>query len=90
MGPRGRLPRGGRAAISGSGRLPGPRGRILARDGALLACDKEQPAVAVHSRTLQEPPDAGWLRQMARARFDQKATGRMPAASGRPRAADLF
>ncbi|MGO8687994.1 MAG: peptidoglycan D,D-transpeptidase FtsI family protein [Thermoguttaceae bacterium] len=48
-------------------RLPGPRGRILARDGAVLACDIQSPAVAVHYRYLQEPPDAGWLRQTARA-----------------------
>ncbi len=50
-------------------RLPGPRGRILARDGAVLACDIEAPAVAVHYRYVQEPPDAGWLRQTARARL---------------------
>jgi penicillin-binding protein 2 len=53
-------------------KLPAPRGRILARDGAVLACDQESPAVAVHYRYLQEPPDAGWLRQTARARLTRK------------------
>ncbi len=49
--------------------LPGPRGRILARDGAVLACDQDVLAVAVHYRYLQEPPDGPWLRQAARARL---------------------
>ena len=49
--------------------LPGVRGRILARDGTVLACDQNVLAVAVHYRYLQEPPDGPWLRQTARARL---------------------
>ena len=53
--------------------LPGPRGRILAADGTVLACDREVAAVAVQYRWLQDPPDARWLRQTARARLSQSA-----------------
>lgn len=49
--------------------LPAQRGRILARDGTPLAVDRSFEAVAVDYRWLQEPPDAGWLRRMARARL---------------------
>jgi len=49
--------------------VPGVRGRILARDGTVLAYDKEVLAVAVHYRYLQEPPDARWLRAAARSRL---------------------
>lgn len=49
--------------------LPAPRGRILARDGTILACDRTLQAVAVDYRWLQEPPDARWLRAAARARL---------------------
>ncbi|MGA2030964.1 MAG: penicillin-binding transpeptidase domain-containing protein [Thermoguttaceae bacterium] len=49
--------------------LPALRGRILARDGTVLACDKKILALAVHYRYLQEPPDPRWLRQTARARL---------------------
>ena len=42
--------------------LPAARGRILARDGTVLACDRTIHAVAVEYRWLQEPPDARWLR----------------------------
>ena len=45
--------------------LPAPRGRILAADGTVLACDREVAAVAVQYRWLQDPPDARWLRQTA-------------------------
>jgi penicillin-binding protein 2 len=50
-------------------RLPGVRGRILARDGTVLAYDRKILAVAVHYRYLQQPPDADWLRLMARSRL---------------------
>jgi len=50
-------------------RLPGVRGRILARDGTVLARDEEILALAVHYRYLQQPPDAGWLRREARTRL---------------------
>ncbi len=49
--------------------LPGVRGRILARDGTVLACDKEILALAVHYRYLERPPNAGWLRRAARSRL---------------------
>jgi len=51
--------------------LPAARGRILARDGSVLACDRKVQAVAVQYRRLQEPPDAGWLRATARARMSK-------------------
>ena len=49
--------------------LPGVRGRILARDGTVLACDKKVLSLAVHYRYLQEPPDARWLHRTAVARL---------------------
>lgn len=49
--------------------LPGIRGRILSRDGVVLALDQEQPALAVRYRLLEHPPDARWLRSQARARL---------------------
>ena len=42
--------------------LPGVRGRILARNGTLLAHDKKVLALAVQYRYLEDPPDARWLR----------------------------
>ncbi|MBN1911009.1 MAG: hypothetical protein JW818_14785 [Pirellulales bacterium] len=47
----------------------GTRGRILARDGTVLAQDETVRALAVRYRYLQEPPDPTWLRSMARARL---------------------
>src|SRR3989304_9534737 len=49
--------------------LPGVRGRILARNGTVLAYDKKILALAVHYRWLEEPPDPQWLRWMARSRL---------------------
>ena len=49
--------------------LAAPRGRILARDGTVLAADRQAQALAMHFRYLQTPPDARWLRQAARARL---------------------
>ncbi len=46
---------------------PGLRGRILSRDGAVLAQDESVIALAVHYRWLEEPSDIGWLRRQARA-----------------------
>lgn len=69
--------------------LPGVRGRILARDGTLLACDKQILVLAVEYRYLQDPPDAGWLRRTARARLtgaDRKDPERIAAAEARLRA----
>ena len=51
--------------------LPAPRGRILARDGTVLAYDRTTQAVAVHYRWLQNPPDERWLRTTVRARLSR-------------------
>jgi penicillin-binding protein 2 len=51
--------------------LPAARGRILARDGTALACDRKVRTVAVQYRWLQEPPNAGWLRVTTRARMSK-------------------
>jgi penicillin-binding protein 2 len=51
--------------------LPAPRGRILARDGTVLACDKNISAVAVHYRWLQDPPDERWLLTNARSKLSK-------------------
>ncbi|MHB1037039.1 MAG: peptidoglycan D,D-transpeptidase FtsI family protein [Pirellulales bacterium] len=49
--------------------LAAARGRILARDGTVLAHDVEVLALAVHYRWLEEPPQAAWLRSQARGRL---------------------
>ncbi len=49
--------------------LPAQRGRILARDGAVLACDRQVAAVAVEYRWLEDPPRQAWLDQLARKRL---------------------
>ncbi|HTQ40512.1 MAG TPA: penicillin-binding transpeptidase domain-containing protein [Pirellulales bacterium] len=49
--------------------VPGMRGRILARDGAVLAYDEPLVDVAVNYRWLEEPPNPRWLRQMVRAQL---------------------
>ncbi len=49
--------------------LPAARGRILARDGTVLAFDKPAAALAMHYRYLQLPPDEPWLRRQARSRL---------------------
>ncbi len=46
-----------------------PRGRILARDGTVLAADRQSSALAVEYSYLETPPDREWLRRMARARL---------------------
>jgi len=53
--------------------LPAPRGRILARDGSVLAFDEPCMALAVHYRYLQRPPDPRWLRSVARSRLPRDA-----------------
>jgi penicillin-binding protein 2 len=69
--------------------LPGVRGRILARDGTVLAYDKKVLALAVRYRYLQQPPNEAWLRSMARARLsksERKDPERMAAETARLRA----
>jgi penicillin-binding protein 2 len=47
------------------------RGRIVARDGTVLAEDRVAQAVAVQFRYLENPPDAAWLNRLARARLSR-------------------
>jgi penicillin-binding protein 2 len=49
--------------------VPGVRGRILARDGAVLACDRRVSALAVQYRYLEDPCNRAWLRYTARSRL---------------------
>ena len=62
--------------------LPAPRGRILARDGTVLACDRIVNAVAVDYRWLEDPPRQAWLEQLARKRLpnDQRRSATRLAA----------
>ena len=57
--------------------LPAARGRILARDGTVLAYDRAVQAVAVEYRWLEEPADNGWLLARARAGCRER-TAKMP------------
>jgi len=68
--------------------LPGVRGRILARNGTVLAYDREILALAVHYRWLEEPPNPRWLRYMARSRLsaaERKDPERVAAEEARVR-----
>jgi penicillin-binding protein 2 len=47
------------------------RGRIVARDGTVLAEDRTARAVAVQFRYLENPPDATWLNRLVRARLSR-------------------
>jgi penicillin-binding protein 2 len=49
--------------------LPAVRGRILAADGTVLACDEPLASLAVRYRWFEEPPAADWLRRVARSRL---------------------
>ncbi|HEX3727103.1 MAG TPA: hypothetical protein VHV08_12700, partial [Pirellulales bacterium] len=62
--------------------LPALRGQILARDGALLAGNRQAQALAMEFRSLENPPDARWLRRLARARLParQRQPQRVAAA----------
>ncbi len=58
------------------------RGRILARDGTVLAADRRATALAIQFRYLQDPPDAAWLRRLARGRLpraERRDPGKMAA-----------
>ena len=50
--------------------VPAPRGRILARDGSLLAADTRVLALAVHYRWFEEPANPAWLARQARCAAD--------------------
>ncbi len=47
------------------------RGRILARDGTVLAEDRAARALAVQFRYLEDPPDAAWLSRLVRSRLSR-------------------
>ncbi len=69
-------------------RLPAARGRILTRDGTVLAHDKQTISVAVRYRYLEDPPNPRWLRSMARGRLSRKSrrdAGEVAAAERRVR-----
>ncbi|HEX4146892.1 MAG TPA: penicillin-binding transpeptidase domain-containing protein [Pirellulales bacterium] len=51
--------------------VPASRGRILARDGSLLATDTRVLALAVHYRWFEEPVNPAWLARQARARLSR-------------------
>jgi penicillin-binding protein 2 len=57
--------------------MAGVRGRILSRDGVVLAHDRKVAGLAVHYRYLEEPCDPAWLRLTARARL-QPAQRKQP------------
>ncbi len=66
--------------------LAADRGRILARDGSVLAADTHTRALAVHYRWLQQPPDPDWLRRQAIGPLNRKQ--RRDAALVRSREAE--
>ena len=49
--------------------IPAERGRILSREGTILACDRQAIGLNVNYRWLQNPPLPTWLRSQARARL---------------------
>jgi penicillin-binding protein 2 len=66
--------------------VPGVRGRILARDGAVLACDRRASALAVHYRYLEQPCNRTWLRFAARSRLkpqERRLPGRVAEEESR-------
>lgn len=52
--------------------VPAVRGRILARDGTLLACDRQITSLAVQYRYLEEPVNAAWLKSQVRLRLSPR------------------
>jgi penicillin-binding protein 2 len=62
--------------------LAAARGRILAKDGTVLACDREVAALAMHYRHLEQPPNRAWLHRLARGRLprnQRRSTERVEA-----------
>ena len=68
--------------------LPADRGRILARDGSVLAADSHTRALALHYRWLQQPADPDWLRRQALEPLNRRQ--RRDAALVRSREAELL
>lgn len=56
-------------AISQVVDVPAARGRILAADGTVLACDQRVTSLAIAYRYLQFPLDEKWLSALARKRL---------------------
>jgi penicillin-binding protein 2 len=64
--------------------IPATRGRILARDGTVLAYDQSLASLAIDYRWIEQPSQPRWLRQTARARLsnaDRRNPTRLAAAS---------
>jgi len=63
------------------------RGRLLSRDGAVLACDETIASLAVDYRYLEDPPNEAWLRSLARRRLGRAARdkGQLSAETARLR-----
>lgn len=53
--------------------VPAARGRILSREGTVLAWDEPTSTLAVHYRWLQTPADPAWVRSKARAALPPRA-----------------
>lgn len=53
--------------------VPAVRGRILARDGTVLAHDEPSSTLMVHYRWLQSPADPAWVRTKARSMLSPRA-----------------
>lgn len=49
------------------------RGRLLSRDGTVLACDEAIASLAVDYRYLEDPPNEAWLRSLTRRRLGATA-----------------
>lgn len=53
--------------------VPARRGKIVTRDGTVLARDRALRALQLHYRYLEEPPNAEWLTYRARRRLPRAA-----------------
>ena len=57
--------------------IPAARGRILARDGTVLAYDRQLSALAIQYRRLEQPPQPRWLESEARRRLPARRKARL-------------
>jgi len=53
---------------------PGVRGRILTRDGTVLALDRQVASLALDYRYLEEPPNVAWLQRSGLVRLVREET----------------
>ncbi len=68
--------------------LDAERGRIVTRDGVILAADQQVRAVAMHYRYLQSPLDDRWVRRQVRSRLsrsERRDVAKFAAAESRLR-----